>query len=136
MRITRWCCYHKVDNFYTNLKNCLLEVAVVGDGGGSTPNSFAYYSWHWSLVSFFIPIFFVKSMRRIRKDFKWTPNSVNYKHDFTSLFHLKVQHGNTRLNIKYSHLPKPALYFRILTFAGTGHVRDKYAHNLQGNTPK
>ena len=64
------------------------------------------------------------------------PNSVNYKHDFTSLFHLKVQHGNTRLNIKYSHLPKPALYFRILTFAGTGHVRDKYAHNLQGNTPK
>ena len=39
MRITRWCCYHKVDNFYTNLKNCLLEVGVVGDGGGSTPNS-------------------------------------------------------------------------------------------------
>ena len=24
----------------------------------------------------------------------------------------------------------------ILTFAGTGHVRDKFAHNLQGNTPK
>ena len=48
MRIKR-CCYHKVDNFYQYLKNCLQEVGVVGDGGGSTPKF-----WFLLRVTFFL----------------------------------------------------------------------------------
>ena len=49
MRITGWCWYHKVDKFLTNLKNCLWEAGVVGDGGGSTPT---FWPLFWGLKLF------------------------------------------------------------------------------------